>query len=237
MFLDLKIFPYLKNKKITMITKEYFDFFAELEQNNNKEWFDANRKRYEKHVKIAFKNLVEQIITEVSFVDDSLASLEAKDAIFRINRDIRFSNDKTPYKTQMSAIIAPLGKKDKTTPGLYFEIDKSGINVYGGTYMPDKDQLLNIRNSIAEDMDAFREVLADSNFVSHYGGFAEAEKHKRIPKELQPAAEEEPLIYNKAFYFISHEEIDFDYPRIVDIVMIKYLAAKPVTDWLINAIG
>lgn len=220
-----------------MITKEYFDFFAELEQNNNKEWFDANRKRYEKHVKIAFKNLVEQIITEVSFVDDSLASLEAKDAIFRINRDIRFSNDKTPYKTQMSAIIAPLGKKDKTTPGLYFEIDKSGINVYGGTYMPDKDQLLNIRNSIAEDMDAFREVLADSNFVSHYGGFAEAEKHKRIPKELQPAAEEEPLIYNKAFYFISHEEIDFDYPRIVDIVMIKYLAAKPVTDWLINAIG
>ncbi len=220
-----------------MITKEYFDFFAELEQNNNKEWFDANRKRYEKHVKVAFKNLVEQIITEVAFVDDSIASLEAKDAIFRINRDIRFSNDKTPYKTQMSAIIAPLGKKDKTSPGLYFEIDKSGINVYGGTYMPDKDQLLNLRNKIAEDMDGFHEALANRDFVAHYGGFAEAEKHKRLPKELQHAAEEEPLIYNKGFYFISREEIDFDEPRIVDIVMIKYLAAKPVSDWLRNAIG
>ena len=84
-----------------MITKEYFKFFAELEQNNNKEWFDANRKRYDKHVKTTFKKLVEQIITEVAFVDDSIASLEAKDAIFRINRDIRFSNDKTPYKTQL----------------------------------------------------------------------------------------------------------------------------------------
>ena len=154
-----------------MITKEYFKFFAELEQNNNKEWFDANRKRYDKHVKTAFKKLVEQIITEVAFVDDSIASLEAKDAIFRINRDIRFSNDKTPYKTQMSAIISPIGKKDKTNPGLYFEIDKSGINVYGGTYMPDKDQLLNIRNCIAEDMDGFHKALANPEFVAHYGGF------------------------------------------------------------------
>jgi uncharacterized protein (TIGR02453 family) len=220
-----------------MITKEYFDFFAELEKNNNKEWFDANRKRYEKHVKVAFKNLVEQIITEVAFVDDSIAALEAKDAIFRINRDIRFSNDKTPYKTQMSAIIAPLGKKDKASPGLYLEIDQSGINVYGGTYMPDKDQLTNLRNNIAEDMDGFQEALASPDFVSHFGGLAESEKNKRIPKELVQAAEEEPLIYNKSFYFISREEIDFDEPRIVDIVMIKYLAAKPVTDWLSNAIG
>lgn len=220
-----------------MITKEYFDFFAELEQNNNKEWFDANRKRYEKHVKVPFKKLVEQVITEVAFVDDSIAALEAKNAIFRINRDIRFSNDKMPYKTQMSAIISPIGKKDKTNPGLYFEIDQSGINVYGGTYMPDKYQLLNIRNNIAEDMDGFHEALANPEFVAHYGGFAESDKHKRLPKELQPAAAEEPLIFNKAFYFVSREEIDLDDPRVVDIIMIKYLAAKPVSDWLKNAIG
>ena len=220
-----------------MITKEYFDFFAELEKNNNKEWFDANRKRYEKHVKVPFKKLVEQVITEVAFVDDSIAALEAKNAIFRINRDIRFSNDKTPYKTQMSAIISPIGKKDKTNPGLYFEIDRSGINVYGGTYMPDKDQLLNIRTNIAEDMDGFHAALSNPEFVAHYGGFAESDKHKRLSKELQPAAAEEPLIFNKAFYFVSREEIDLDDPRVVDIIMIKYLAAKPVSDWLKNAIG
>lgn len=221
-----------------MITKEYFDFFAELEQNNNKVWFDANRKRYEKHVKIPFKKLVEQIITEIAFIDDSVASLEAKNAIFRINRDIRFSNDKTPYKTQMSAIIAEKGKKDKSSPGVYFEINKSGINIYGGVYAPDKDQLLRIRNNIAEDMDGFHTALNDSNFHSHYGGFAEADKNKRIPKELIPAAEEEPLIYNKSFFFASHEEIDDqNEPRIVDIVMIKFLAAKPMRDWLTVAMG
>jgi len=221
-----------------MITKEYFDFFAELEQNNNKAWFDENRKRYEKHVKVPFKQLVELIITEVAFIDESVASLEAKNAIFRINRDIRFSNDKTPYKTQMSAIITAGGKKDKTSPGVYFEITKSGINIYGGVYGPDKDQLLSIRNSIAEDMDGFHEALNNPDFQSHYGGFAESDKHKRIPKELQPAAEEEPLIFNKSFFYVSHEEIDDqNEPRIVDIVMIKFLAAKPMRDWLTEAMG
>lgn len=219
-----------------MITKEYFDFFAELEQNNNKEWFDANRKRYDKHIKVPFKKLVEQIITEIAFIDESVASLEAKNAIFRINRDIRFSNDKTPYKTQMSAVITAGGKKDKTSPGIYFEITKSGINIYGGVYAPDKDQLLNIRNQIAEDMDGFHDALNDKDFQMHYGGFAQTDKNKRIPKELIPAAEEEPLIYNKSFFYVSHEEIDDqNEPRIVDIVMIKFLAAKPMRDWLSNA--
>lgn len=219
-----------------MITKEYFDFFAELEQNNNKEWFDSNRKRYEKNIKVPFKKLVEQIITEISFIDESIASLEAKDAIFRINRDIRFSNDKTPYKTHMSAIIAEKGKKDKTSPGVYFEIDKSGINIYGGVYSPNKDQLLSIRYSIAEEMEGFHTAMNDSNFQSHYGGFAESEKNKRIAKDLVPAAEEEPLIYNKSFFFVSREEIDDqNEPRILDIVMIKYLAAKPMRDWLSDA--
>lgn len=221
-----------------MITKEYFDFFAELERNNNKEWFDANRKRYEVAVKTPFQRLVNQIITEIAFIDTAVSSLEAKDAIFRINRDIRFSNDKTPYKTRMSAIITPTGKKDKTTPGIYFEIDKDSINIYGGVYMPDKDQLLSIRNKIAEDLDGFRKVLANPEFALHYGGLAESDKNKRLPKELIEAADEEPLIYNKSFYFSSQEKIkDKENPQILDIVMIKYLAAKPVSDWLKVAMG
>lgn len=219
-----------------MITKEYFDFFAELEQNNNKEWFDNNRKRYETHVKIPFAKLVEKIITEIAFVDDAISSLQAKDAIFRINRDIRFSNDKTPYKTRMSAIISPVGKKDKTT-GLYFEVDKSGVNIYGGAYMPDKDQLLAIRNKIAENIDGFRSVIANKDFQTHFGGFLETEKNKRLPKELMEAAEEEPLIYNKSFFYHSSVPINNkSNPKIVDIIMIKYLAAKPVSNWLDSAI-
>jgi len=219
-----------------MITKEYFDFFAELEKNNNKEWFDENRKRYTKHVKEPFKKLVSDIITEVSFIDSDIATLEPKNAIFRINRDIRFSNDKTPYKTFNGAVIAPLGKKDHTTPGIYVELNSKGMNIYGGVWKPEKDQLLNIRNSIAADPDEFRKVINGDEFQKHFGGLMESEVNKRLPKHLQEAAEEEPMIYRKSFVYMAAEKFkNKNNPNIVDAVMIKYLAAKPVAEWLKEA--
>ena len=85
------------------LEKEYLNFFNELSENNNKLWFDENRKRYEKFVKKPFENLITDLIAELSNIDLKI-TMQAKDAMFRINRDIRFSNDKTPYKTQMSAL-------------------------------------------------------------------------------------------------------------------------------------
>ena len=87
-----------------MFNEEYLDFFKELAQFNKKEWFDENRKRYEKSVKIPFKKFVTELIQEIQKIDPEV-EIEAKDAVFRINRDIRFSKDKTPYKIQMSAIL------------------------------------------------------------------------------------------------------------------------------------
>jgi uncharacterized protein (TIGR02453 family) len=221
-----------------MITKEYFDFFAELEKNNNKEWFDKNRKRYAKHVKEPFKKLVSDLITEVSFIDSDIATLEPKNAIFRINRDIRFSNDKTPYKTFNGAVIAPKGKKDHTTPGIYVELNSKGMNIYGGVWKPDKDQLLSIRNSIAADTEGFLDVINGEEFQKHFGGLMESDRHKRLPKHLQHAAEIEPAIYKKSFVYKSSETFKSKKnPNIIDAVMIKYLAAKPVADWLKEAMN
>ena len=97
-------------------TKDFIGFFSDLENNNNRDWFHENKKRYETSVKGPFESLVSALISELSKVYPEM-TITPKDAIFRINRDIRFSKDKSPYKTHMAALISPGGKKDKTTSG------------------------------------------------------------------------------------------------------------------------
>ena len=220
------------------MNKEYFKFFSELEKNNHKEWFDKNRKRYKKEIKEPFNDLVRNLIAELAMIDPKLSGLEPKRAVFRINRDIRFSNDKTPYKTHMGAIISPKGKKDKTHPGMYFEINKSGANIFGGVYQPDKDQLKSIREKLASGHKKFREILNEKQFKKHYNSEILGEKNKRLPKEFKEAADDEELIYNKSFYYASSltkkEILDND---LKDLLVIKFMAAKPVNDWFANALG
>ena len=184
-------------------TQDFLDFFNELAENNNKEWFDQNKKRYEKSVKNPFKNFVQLMIDRLNEFEP--ISITTSEAIFRINRDIRFSNDKTPYKTQVSAIISAGGKKDKTTPGIYFELSPRDVRVYSGAHMLDKDQLSNVRNYIAEHLDEFEKLINEKEFVSKFGGIL-GEKNKRIPKELEAAAEKQPLIFNKSFYYFAKFE-------------------------------
>jgi hypothetical protein len=105
-------------QRMTCFTTDFNAFFMDLAKNNNKEWFDANRKRYESSVKKPFHAFVGEAIQRIGKLDRTVA-IEPKEAIFRINRDIRFSKDKTPYKLSCSAIISPAGRKDHAVPGLY----------------------------------------------------------------------------------------------------------------------
>lgn len=114
-------------------TPDYLEFFKELAANNHKEWFDVNRKRYQSVVRDPFKNFISELISVLSKSDPDL-SIEAKDAIFRINRDIRFSKDKTPYKLNNSALITPGGRKNKNHPGIYLEFGPEKMAFYGGIY-------------------------------------------------------------------------------------------------------
>ena len=106
-------------------TNEYFAFFKELAGNNNKDWFDANRKRYEEHVKDPFKHFLQDLINAIKVLDDRI-DLTPNQAGFRINRDIRFSKDKTPYKLNRSAIISPGGTKNKSTENKSLEKYQAG---------------------------------------------------------------------------------------------------------------
>jgi uncharacterized protein (TIGR02453 family) len=208
--------------------QEFLDFFIELAPNNHKDWFDLNRKRYEQFVKEPFKNFVQHLIDQMAISNPIFKGLEAKDCIFRINRDIRFSKDKQPYKLQVSAIINPEGKKSKAVNGIYFELGPEKMRVYGGVYEIDKEDLYVAREGIAAAPEKFQKAYQDPKFVKVFGDIL-GEKNKVIPKEFKEAAEKEPLIFNKQWYFYAEFEPEMILSPTLDTLILEcYDAGRPV---------
>lgn len=176
----------------------FLKFFKELSKNNTKEWFDENRRIYEKEVKKPFSDLVEEMIGRIQKYEPEI-QIKPSDAIMRINRDIRFSKDKTPYKTYVGANISVYGKKDKSYPGFAFQLSPEGVVIYGGIYMLGKTGLQNIRNYIAHNLNGFSAAYNDRSFKEKYGGIL-GEQNKRIPVEFRAVSEKETRIANKQFY-------------------------------------
>lgn len=213
---------------MAFFTEDYLQFFIELAPNNNKEWFDLNRKRYESSVRKPFIAFVEHMIERISSEDKSFKGLQAKDCMFRINRDIRFSKDKTPYKMMMSAVVAPDGKKSKAINGVYFELGPEHVRVYGGIYEIDKDELLDVREGIAKNPKKFREIINAKEFKSVFGEVL-GEKNKIIPGHLKEAAKKEPLIFNKQWYFYAEFESEVVLRNDLDqIILDCYKAGRPL---------
>lgn len=216
--------------------KDFINFFKELEENNNKDWFDENRSRYEKIVKKPFKEFVALMIAEISQIDPTIA-LQPKDAIFRINRDIRFSKDKTPYKTNVSAVIAPGGRKDHTYPGLYFELRADRVGVYGGVYGADKDTLYKIRSYMAENPKEFFEAIEDKNFNKYYGGKIYGERNKVLPNEFKEAGSSNEYLYNKQWYYMTQLPASVIFSDdLNEILSNHFIAAKKLRKYFLNAI-
>ncbi len=168
--------------------------------------------------------------------DDPDVMIPAKDAIFRINRDIRFSPDKRLYKTHMGAIISPAGRKDHGIPGFYFELSAERIMVAGGAYFCEKERLHAIRTCIAEHPEEFTKRLGDKKFREKFGEIR-GEKNKRIPPEFKEAAEKQSLLFNKQFYYMAElppELITSD--RLGDTLMAYYFAGKPLMHFLRKAV-
>src|SRR5215212_3171464 len=133
------------------------DFLSDLKRHNNKAWFEENRAAYE-IAKTCFESFVDQLIGEYEKTED-LGGISAKDCIMRIYRDTRFSKDKSPYKTNMSATIAPGGKKS-TSLGYHLHMQPhSETLIAGGLYMPTPEQLAKFRRAIAQDAAPFKAIL------------------------------------------------------------------------------
>jgi uncharacterized protein (TIGR02453 family) len=184
--LDLEMYPPFKG-----FPKEGLQFLKKLKRNNNRTWFESHKHEYEEYLKLPMQSFIFSLQPHFqSFAPEY--DLSPKRSIFRIYRDIRFSNDKTPYKTHIAAHFVLRGKeRGFVGSGYYFHIEPGEVFIGGGIYMPESDQLKGIRKAIVQHPEEFLSVLNDRKFKKQFGEL-EGNKLQRIPKgydETHPMAE------------------------------------------------
>lgn len=182
-----------------MLQKATIDFLLELHDNNTRDWFDANRKRYQ-IAKTDVEKFADAIINQLSHHDTSLAMLTGKSCLFRINRDVRFSNDKSPYKTNMGFWMNKGGKKSPNA-GYYVHIEPNGKSFFaGGIYMPMPPDLKKVRTEILYDFDTFKGIVEDHTFLAQFKTVAvEGHKTSRVPQGFDSAHPSAEYLKLKSF--------------------------------------
>jgi len=210
-------------------------FLKNIKKNNNKPWFDSNRKSSET-AKADYIILVDAVIAATAKFDISVASMIAKDCIFRINRDVRFSKDKSPYKTNMGAFINPGGKK-VNTPGYYFHCEPGQSFAAGGSYMPEPSDLAKIRQEIDYNFDEWKKITDNKTFKKYFTkGVEGIDVLSRPPKGY---AEDNPAIaYLKMKSFIVSRPLsdaDLTDKNLVKEIAKTFEAMKPMIDFLNHA--
>ncbi|MGD9561754.1 MAG: DUF2461 domain-containing protein [Pyrinomonadaceae bacterium] len=200
----------------TMLAKETIDFLKKLEKNNNREWFTANKKLFEN----ANNNVIavtDFLIGRIAKFDPEVAGLDPRSCVFRIYRDVRFSKDKSPYKTNLGAFIAPGGRK-AMSPGYYFHVQPGMYFSAAGKHMPDSGELLKVRTAIAENPKEFRKIVEGKKFADRFGPL-HGDRLSRPPKGFP--ADHEAIEYLKLKSFTVGEEfnekdaVSAEYPKML----------------------
>jgi uncharacterized protein (TIGR02453 family) len=182
------------------ITQSTLDFLNELKENNSREWFNANKNLFEK-AKKEIEDFVDALIPMIARVDPSIGHHTAKECVFRIYRDVRFSNDKSPYKTHFGAYISAATSKSDihSYAGYYFHIEPSGESMLaGGAYMPQGPWLKGIRKEISYNSEEFKRILNNKSFRQIFGEL-EGEKLKKTPRDYPADHPEIELLKLKSF--------------------------------------
>lgn len=177
------------------------NFLTTLKKNNYKEWFDENRKIYQS-LRVNFLELVQSIIEDISEFDENLSGVESKKCVFRINRDIRFSKDKTPYKSNFGALMGDKGRKSKGT-SYYIHIEPGNSFIGGGVYMPSPDRLAAIRQEIDYNAVDLKKIINTKEFNDTFGEI-KGEALKTTPKGYSKDHTDIELLRLKSFYVIKY---------------------------------
>ena len=181
---------------------EALKFFVELKRHNNRPWFLKNKETYERQIKEPMVSFVLALNAELRSLAPELIT-EPKRAIYRIYRDVRFSADKSPYKTHTAALFAPRWLGKHACAGLYFHVAHDELLLAGGVYMPGPKELLAIRNHIAANPTAFRKILAHRQIAS-LGGL-QGDQLVRVPKGFAPDHPAADLLRYKQFLvWVNH---------------------------------
>jgi uncharacterized protein (TIGR02453 family) len=216
------------------ISDNIIGFLTNLKNNNNKEWFTENKKIYEK-AKADFEVFVEELFCQIAVFDPSISHHKPKDCIFRIYRDVRFSKDKSPYKTHFGAHITPAAKKSDihTRSGYYVHIEPGNNSMLaGGAYLPQGEWLKNIRQEIDYNGHELVKILESNEFKMVFGQI-EGEKLVKVPKGFEPESPYAELLKLKSF-LATHKVKDSDLKS--DGFSIKaaevFKVLKPLGDFL-----
>jgi uncharacterized protein (TIGR02453 family) len=220
-----------------MLQQTTVQFLKNLKRNNKKEWFDANRSKYEDARKDV-ENLSAEVIKKLSRVDESIAYLQPKDCMFRINRDVRFSKDKSPYKTNTGVYFSKGGKKG-ITGGYYFHLEPGSSFVAGGMWMPMPTELKKIRQEIDYNLDQFEKIISSKKFKIVFRDLDRSAEYvlSRPPKgydENNPAIE-----FLKLKSYIATAKIadgDLTSKNLVKNIVAQFELVKPLVDFLNTSI-
>ncbi len=211
------------------------DFLSDLEKNNSREWFHGNKKRYQE-ARSAFENLIVDVLSKFDRVFD-IPPLHPKDAIFRINRDVRFSKDKSPYNTNMSAVIGPNGRKS-LTKAFYISVAPHGRSMAAsGGYALSSTDLHTVREAIVEDARPLRRIIESDEFVKYFEKL-KGDQLKTAPRGFSRDHPDIDLLRYKAF-MAEHAFTDADVvaENFPDHIIEVWLAAKPLTSYLDQLLG
>jgi uncharacterized protein (TIGR02453 family) len=220
-----------------MLSKDTLQFLDDLKANNNRDWFLENKKRYEA-VKKDYQQLVGDFLDAMKPLDPSLEMLEVKNCTFRINRDIRFSKDKTPYKSHLGVWLSS-GAKGMNRSGYYLHLEKEASFIAGGLYCPESVDLKKMRKEIAYFHDDLEAILNEKNFKREFKDFDRNEKDtlKNPPRGYE---KEHPAIeFLKLKSFECSQRIDFSEVTKKDFVATmskKLITLKPLNDFINRAL-
>ena len=179
---------------------EILQFLEELKQNNNRAWFQDNKERYDA-LRQGFIDEVQELIGRISLFDPEVAGLEAKDCLFRIYRDIRFSPDKTPYKIHFAAYIAQGGRSSERS-GYYIHLEPGNCMLSGGVWCPPPALLKKLRQDIYDHIEEFAAILEDSVFKTTFP-VLEGEMLKRMPAGYPADSPYDYILKHKDFSVVA----------------------------------
>lgn len=217
---------------MSAIHKDTFRFLTQLSKNNNREWFNSNKEWY-KEIREAFIAFLETAYPTLCEIDPDLAGIDIRKSVFRINRDVRFSKDKSPYKTSLAAIIIAGGRRNfSEKAGYYIHLEPGKSMIGGGAYFPPSAWLNRIRKEIASDSESFRKIISQKDFIRYFGVLT-GEKLKSTPRGYAADHPDIDLLRYKS-YLAVHELAKEDVlseqfsRHYIDVVK----AIKPLNDFL-----
>ena len=215
--------------------KPVLSFLRELAKNNNRPWFEANRPTYER-AKGLFEDFVDELILGLGAIED-MRGVTARDCVMRIYRDIRFSKDKTPYKTGLGASIGPGGKKSYRFH-YYLHLEPGNASmVAGGLHEPESAQINRFRAAISRNPRKFKAIVAHASFKRYFGEIG-GDKLKTVPQGYDRAHPEIELLRMKEVVAVHHlSDADILAPGIAKHVVKACTAMKPLLDYFGSVVG